>query len=104
MSHLSILFLPLLFLYISFAYTVGSTTPPNGYSSQYPLSAGEEGAPAFSEYRSSVITFANIRRINCFPAVNTTYVEPYDIAILGAPFDTATTGRPGARFGKFLPI
>ncbi|KAK3381817.1 Ureohydrolase [Podospora didyma] len=23
----------------------------------------------------------------------------YDIAILGAPFDTSTTGRPGARFG-----
>ena len=43
--------------------------------------------------------FANVRHINCFSAVNTTYVEPYDIAILGAPFDTATTGRPGARFG-----
>ena len=23
----------------------------------------------------------------------------YDIAVLGAPFDTATTYRPGARFG-----
>lgn len=26
-------------------------------------------------------------------------MEPFDIAILGAPFDTAVTYRPGARFG-----
>lgn len=25
--------------------------------------------------------------------------EPFDIAVLGAPFDTSTTFRPGARFG-----
>lgn len=25
--------------------------------------------------------------------------DRYDIAVLGAPFDTATSGRPGARFG-----
>ena len=62
-------------------------------SPQYPLSTGEEDAPAFSDYRSSVLTFANVRHIN------TTYVTPYDTAILGAPFDTATTSQPGARFG-----
>jgi len=35
--------------------------------------------------------------VNCF--IDGPASEKYDIAILGAPFDTATTARPGARFG-----
>jgi len=42
-------------------------------------------------------TFANLPWLHCLSAEED--VEKYDIAFLGAPFDTGTTGRPGARFG-----
>lgn len=42
-------------------------------------------------------TWANLPYVRCL--ADTEDVEKYDIAILGAPFDTATTARPGARFG-----
>ncbi|KAL9065096.1 MAG: hypothetical protein Q9161_008443 [Pseudevernia consocians] len=45
---------------------------------------------------SGLMTFANLPYANCFTASD---MEAYDIAILGAPFDTAVTARPGARFG-----
>ncbi|EGR48242.1 Arginase/agmatinase/formimionoglutamate hydrolase [Trichoderma reesei QM6a] len=40
---------------------------------------------------------ASVPYENCF--VESTSSEGFDIAILGAPFDTAVTARPGARFG-----
>lgn len=40
-------------------------------------------------------TFANLPYVNALADEG----AEYDIAILGAPFDTATSGRPGARFG-----
>ncbi|MCJ1245041.1 hypothetical protein MMC30_002242 [Trapelia coarctata] len=46
---------------------------------------------------SGLTTFANLPYASCFgdgPAS-----EKYDIALLGAPFDTGATARPGARFG-----
>ncbi|KAF7507110.1 hypothetical protein GJ744_010923 [Endocarpon pusillum] len=46
---------------------------------------------------SGLSTFANVPFVHCLS--NDQDVEKYDIAILGAPFDTATTARPGARFG-----
>ncbi|KAL4764673.1 agmatinase [Aspergillus foveolatus] len=47
---------------------------------------------------SGLTTFAHIPYVNCFidsEAESTSY----DIAILGAPFDTGVTARPGARYG-----
>lgn len=43
-------------------------------------------------------TFANLPYINCLNS-DSRPTESYDIAIMGAPFDTSVTGRPGARFG-----
>lgn len=43
-------------------------------------------------------TFANLPYLNCF-SDEEAQDQRYDIAVLGAPFDTGTTGRPGARFG-----
>ncbi|KAK4464454.1 arginase, partial [Cladorrhinum samala] len=46
--------------------------------------------------RYGLSTFASVPYVRCFeddPEI------AYDIAILGAPFDTGVTGRPGARFG-----
>jgi agmatinase len=42
-------------------------------------------------------TFANLPYVFCFSEKQ----DPakYDIAILGAPFDTSVTARPGARYG-----
>ncbi|KAK5094480.1 hypothetical protein LTR70_004084 [Exophiala xenobiotica] len=42
-------------------------------------------------------TFANLPWVHCLSADRD--IERYDIAFLGAPFDTGTTARPGARFG-----
>ncbi|CAN8101257.1 unnamed protein product [Discula destructiva] len=45
-------------------------------------------------------TFANLPYVNAFSDEEAKAADnKYDIAILGAPFDTATSGRPGARFG-----
>ncbi|KAI5459986.1 arginase family-domain-containing protein [Mariannaea sp. PMI_226] len=40
-------------------------------------------------------TFAHLDHVKCL----TEPTEPYDIAIVGVPFDTAVSYRPGARFG-----
>lgn len=62
----------------------------------------EQTSPLTNPFRSGtrfagLTTFANLPWVYCLsPDEN---VERYDIAFLGAPFDTATTGRPGARFG-----
>ncbi|KAI0435102.1 agmatinase [Xylaria sp. FL1042] len=44
---------------------------------------------------SGISTFAHLQHIKCL----TTPTEAFDIAIVGAPFDTAVSYRPGARFG-----
>ncbi|USP74357.1 uncharacterized protein yc1106_01631 [Curvularia clavata] len=44
---------------------------------------------------SGISTFAHLPHTRCLTHPETTY----DIAILGAPFDTAVSYRPGARFG-----
>lgn len=43
-------------------------------------------------------TFANLPYVNCLSDEEAQH-HRYDIAVLGAPFDTGTSGRPGARFG-----
>ena len=43
-------------------------------------------------------TYANLPYVHCL-ANNDQDIEHYDIAILGTPFDTGVTARPGARFG-----
>ncbi|RAL02038.1 agmatinase [Aspergillus ibericus CBS 121593] len=47
---------------------------------------------------SGLTTFANLPYVNCFVDDEST-LNNYDIAFLGAPFDTGVTARPGARFG-----
>ncbi|EHY60118.1 hypothetical protein HRR83_006478 [Exophiala dermatitidis] len=44
---------------------------------------------------SGISTFAHLRHVKCL----TTPYEPFDIGIIGVPFDTAVSYRPGARFG-----
>ncbi|KAK3956815.1 agmatinase [Pseudoneurospora amorphoporcata] len=44
---------------------------------------------------SGIATFAHLKHVKCL----TTPSEKFDVGIIGAPFDTATSYRPGARFG-----
>lgn len=43
-----------------------------------------------------ILTFGRFQHFNCFDSE--TYNKPIDIAIVGAPFDTGVSYRPGARF------
>ena len=45
---------------------------------------------------SGITTFAKLPWVQCFGSQKDTR---FDIAFLGAPFDTGTSYRPGARFG-----
>ncbi|TFK48846.1 Arginase/deacetylase [Heliocybe sulcata] len=45
---------------------------------------------------NGLVSFARAPPLRCFGADSD---EKYDVAVLGAPFDTATSFRPGARFG-----
>nr|OQO20976.1 hypothetical protein B0A51_09665 [Rachicladosporium sp. CCFEE 5018] len=50
---------------------------------------------------AGLTTYANLPYVHCLANTTATgsEVESYDIAILGAPFDTGVTARPGARYG-----
>ena len=56
--------------------------------------AGEEFDLASQPF-AGLTTFANLPWQHCLSSS----ADRLDIAFLGAPFDTGTTGRPGARFG-----
>ncbi|KAI9756322.1 MAG: hypothetical protein M4579_003914 [Chaenotheca gracillima] len=73
----------------------------HGHSDQKPL-AGEDADIAELERKwafewafSGISTFAHLPHIKCLTRPN----EAFDIGIIGAPFDTAVSYRPGARFG-----
>jgi agmatinase len=55
---------------------------------------GDGGTQADSVF-SGISTFG---RLPYFPCLSSE-AEKYDIAFIGAPFDTGTSYRPGARFG-----
>ncbi|ORY35762.1 putative arginase [Naematelia encephala] len=44
---------------------------------------------------SGIVTFAHLPHIKCLDDID----APFDIALLGIPFDAAVSYRPGARFG-----
>ncbi|KAF7538930.1 hypothetical protein G7054_g2535 [Neopestalotiopsis clavispora] len=48
---------------------------------------------------SGLKTYAGLPYLNCISDAEAAAGKPYDIAVLGAPFDTGVTARPGARYG-----
>lgn len=58
--------------------------------------SGHEGIDITGAKFAGLTTFANLPYVHCLDQSGS---EKYDIAILGAPFDTGVTARPGARFG-----
>ncbi|KAK4949927.1 hypothetical protein LTR10_011769 [Elasticomyces elasticus] len=71
----------------------GSSHGPSEYR---PFNSKKDSLAEFEKY-SGLTTFSNLPWVHCLSPEKD--VEKYDIAFLGAPFDTATTGRPGTRFG-----
>ncbi|KZS86857.1 agmatinase [Sistotremastrum niveocremeum HHB9708] len=63
------------------------------YQAQYP---GDGDVTADSIF-SGITTFARLPWVQCLSPKGSS--EAFDIAFLGAPFDTGTSYRPGARFG-----
>ena len=49
---------------------------------------------------SGPLSFAHLPYTRCLDDLHSV-TTPFDIAILGIPFDTAVTYRPGARFGPY---
>lgn len=78
--------------------------PTSGY--QHPL-GNNLGALEYetddisSPLFNGLSTYANLPYVHCLAnsTLSAEDVEKYDIAVLGAPFDTGVTARPGARFG-----
>ncbi|KAE8146919.1 hypothetical protein BDV25DRAFT_169515 [Aspergillus avenaceus] len=67
-------------------------------SGQIPLGTNDPVEIVTNSQFSGLTTFAHIPYANCF-ADDEAKPLTYDIAILGAPFDTGVTARPGARYG-----
>ncbi|KAK1047311.1 hypothetical protein LTR74_017774 [Friedmanniomyces endolithicus] len=67
---------------------------------QHPLGTMDSGTgmDLSTALYSGLVTYANLPYVHCLAAEHTE-IEAYDIAIVGAPFDTGVTARPGARFG-----
>ncbi|KAE8411590.1 arginase family-domain-containing protein [Aspergillus pseudocaelatus] len=67
-------------------------------SGQVPLGKDDTVDIVTGSQFSGLTTFANLPYVNCL-VDDQAHSTPYDIAILGAPFDTGVTARPGARYG-----
>ncbi|KAH6882720.1 arginase family-domain-containing protein [Alternaria rosae] len=97
MAPKSLLFLASSFKLLASARDV--TFPPiSGYSSQQIIAHGNLEMDITQGKFAGLMTYANLPYVHCL-APEGQDVEPFDIAILGAPFDTGVTARPGARFG-----
>ncbi|KAH8197427.1 hypothetical protein TruAng_008404 [Truncatella angustata] len=74
--------------------------PPAFHTEQIPLHSGPHSDVDIisgSQF-SGLKTYANLPYLNCLSDEEAND-KPYDIAVLGAPFDTGVTARPGARYG-----
>lgn len=81
----------------------GREVPEDGYV-PFPLAGADllqegaaipgDGEPTADSIFSGIGTFAHLPLVDCFKGKT-----PFDIAFMGAPFDTGTSYRPGARFG-----
>ncbi|OJD16343.1 agmatinase [Emergomyces pasteurianus Ep9510] len=70
----------------------------HGRTAQAPLALDDTADIVSDSQFSGLMTFANVPYVNCF-VDSEAQKQRYDIAFMGAPFDTGVTARPGARFG-----
>ncbi|KAK1782681.1 hypothetical protein QBC45DRAFT_401506 [Copromyces sp. CBS 386.78] len=98
----------LVFSFLSICGVVAHSTPPSSSfwvssnNRQHPISLDDPNVDNVDILTGSQFhglkTFGSLPYVNCFSDEEAAS-KKYDIAILGAPFDTAVTGRPGARYG-----
>ncbi|KAF1992745.1 Arginase/deacetylase [Amniculicola lignicola CBS 123094] len=96
---MGVLYLILILLHLHLLGAARDITfpPVSGYAQQPVFDQGEIDVSTGSAFLG-LTTYANLPYVHCL-AGKGEEVEKYDIAILGAPFDTGVTARPGARFG-----
>ncbi|KAG7125198.1 putative agmatinase 1 like protein [Verticillium longisporum] len=82
-------------LLLPLLHSCWASHPPRA---QVPLLDNDNVDLTDSNHYSGIRTFANLPHVDCF-SNRDAKDHKYDIAILGAPHDTTTTGRPGARYG-----
>lgn len=61
--------------------------------------ADDDDIDLTTDAMGGLTSFGHLPYVPCFAAKTDEETAKYDIAVLGAPFDTATSYRPGARFG-----
>lgn len=64
-----------------------------------PQSESDDDVDLTTDPTGGLTSFGHLPYVPCFDSTADGDVASYDIAVLGAPFDTATSYRPGARFG-----
>lgn len=64
-----------------------------------PQSDGDDDVELITDATGGLTSFGHLPYVACFDTKADEDIAKYDIAVLGAPFDTATSYRPGARFG-----
>lgn len=84
-------------LFVSLTLAREITFPPvAGYASQHVFPQGYNGLDITQVKFAGLTTYANLPYVHCL-APNGQEVEPFDIAILGAPFDTVSSKYTCAR-------
>ncbi|KAF2645865.1 Arginase/deacetylase [Massarina eburnea CBS 473.64] len=84
--------------FLALAHAREITFPPtSGFAQQAVFGSSAIDITTGSAF-AGLTTYANVPYVHCLAGENEE-IEGYDIAILGAPFDTGVTARPGARFG-----
>lgn len=64
-----------------------------------PQSESDDDIDLTTDPTGGLTSFGHLPYVPCFDSKADGDIARYDIAVLGAPFDTATSYRPGARFG-----
>ncbi|KKY17478.1 putative arginase family protein [Phaeomoniella chlamydospora] len=59
----------------------------------------DDGISLETDPTAGLNSFGHMQFVPCFSPKADEDIDRYDIAVLGAPFDTGTSYRPGARFG-----
>ncbi|KAF2709036.1 Arginase/deacetylase [Pleomassaria siparia CBS 279.74] len=95
-----LLFLPILATAREITFPSLSGYPQQQIVSQNGIDIDKEIDISTSSAFAGLTTYANLPYVHCL-AGKDEEVQKYDIAILGAPFDTGVTARPGARFGPY---
>lgn len=84
---------------IVFPPAAGFTHGPGQLPLRLDSETGDDDVDLTTDAMGGLTSFAHLPYVPCFAAKPDDEIDKYDIAVIGAPFDTATSFRPGARFG-----